>query len=688
MENNQQVVVQIEFDTKLVDDASRKIASATTALGFLKKQQKELTDTIKEQGYATKEQAAELAKIGKQVEAATRAQKSNTAVVQAATLAQYDSNASLDEQRQYLNTLQKAYASMTKGQMDMLGGQESLAERIKEVSDKVKEQEAAIGDNRRNVGSYAEGVTKAFGEMAHAGELMSPAIGLLRGMGDEGKKAAALLDMLAKTMQLAGKAGKVMQTATAAQTAATQGAAVAQEGLNAAMAANPVGLVIAAVSTLLPLIKAASTAFGDATKETEAFNRELERQNALIEQAQKDAEFEAKVAGLFGASAKQQLDIRRQAAQQAVKDADAYYDKLFETAQNGSKKEQKAARAAMEEAAKQQKEAYDRLNAINQEYTLLEIKTHEEKKQKVLDIQKEQQDELKARAIQAMEEERVLLEMMQRDMSDQMEAAQQMLAELDESEEEEDIPTVAEMVRDRFGLDEEAVEYFRELLEEGYSAQEAATKIVQKNVIATAGAYADAFGSLSGSFDALAQAFNEMEDQSDGTKKAAKAFAWVSLLTSQAQAIANTVTAITQAISNAQQSAAATGPAAVFTAPAFIAEMVAITAGAAASATAGIVQAKQLISQSEQYEHGGIVGGNSYTGDNILARVNSREMILPLENQKTLFDALTGNGDGSLGINYEMMAAAMAAQPAPVLVYSELQEFGDKVTTFNEIAGI
>lgn len=42
------------------------------------------------------------------------------------------------------------------------------------------------------------------------------------------------------------------------------------------------------------------------------------------------------------------------------------------------------------------------------------------------------------------------------------------------------------------------------------------------------------------------------------------------------------------------------------------------------------------------FENGGIVGGNSYTGDKLLARVNSREMILNTGQQKRLFDILDG----------------------------------------------
>lgn len=43
-----------------------------------------------------------------------------------------------------------------------------------------------------------------------------------------------------------------------------------------------------------------------------------------------------------------------------------------------------------------------------------------------------------------------------------------------------------------------------------------------------------------------------------------------------------------------------------------------------------------------KFATGGIVGGNSCTGDNVLARVNSGGLILNASQQKNLAGALTG----------------------------------------------
>lgn len=47
------------------------------------------------------------------------------------------------------------------------------------------------------------------------------------------------------------------------------------------------------------------------------------------------------------------------------------------------------------------------------------------------------------------------------------------------------------------------------------------------------------------------------------------------------------------------------------------------------------------------FSDGGIVGGTSYTGDRLTARVNSGEMILNNGQQRRLFDMIDGNGGGS-----------------------------------------
>lgn len=69
----------------------------------------------------------------------------------------------------------------------------------------------------------------------------------------------------------------------------------------------------------------------------------------------------------------------------------------------------------------------------------------------------------------------------------------------------------------------------------------------------------------------------------------------------------------------------------------------ALFAGIAATAMAA--QAAQIV--GVKFEDGGIVPGNSFSGDKVQARVNSGEMILNREQQANLFGLINGGGAGS-----------------------------------------
>ncbi len=65
---------------------------------------------------------------------------------------------------------------------------------------------------------------------------------------------------------------------------------------------------------------------------------------------------------------------------------------------------------------------------------------------------------------------------------------------------------------------------------------------------------------------------------------------------------------------------------------------------AAAQGVAGFVQVANIAKTAPRFQDGGIVGGNSLTGDRVQANVNSREMILNMGQQKKLFDIANGGG--------------------------------------------
>lgn len=96
------------------------------------------------------------------------------------------------------------------------------------------------------------------------------------------------------------------------------------------------------------------------------------------------------------------------------------------------------------------------------------------------------------------------------------------------------------------------------------------------------------------------------------------------------------------------EKAAAEGAAAGAGAASSVASIPVVGPALAVAAVAAVVAAIALgISKLSGFEHGGIVGGNSTTGDKNLVRANSKEMILTQGQQATLWNML--NGKGSVG---------------------------------------
>jgi len=93
------------------------------------------------------------------------------------------------------------------------------------------------------------------------------------------------------------------------------------------------------------------------------------------------------------------------------------------------------------------------------------------------------------------------------------------------------------------------------------------------------------------------------------------------------------------AISNAEKSASATGPAAVFTTPAFI-----------ATAVGGVLAAFAAI---PKFAMGGIVPGSNYSGDNIPVMANSGEMMLNHGQQANLFSMINKGQSNGIGHQVE-----------------------------------
>ena len=367
--------VQIEnaAAVKNVADLKKKIDELTEA-------NKVLIDKKKQNQELTKEERQQLVIYEQQVKALNTQIAEQTRIIQAEVKESRNLEGSYNALSAQLAQLKQEYKAVATDE-----DRQRILESLKVVNDRLVELDAQQGVFVRNVGNYAGGIQEAFGKIGDAAQQLGPAKDVLQKFGPEGQKAAAALDLLAKVLKLASNYGKVMTATQKAQTVATQAQTGAQVGLNAAMEANPIGIIIAAITALISIVQKLISIFNDATSETEKFNKSLEANAQLIEQTQKLAEFEARMAAAVGKSQAEQIEIRRKAAKEAVELADAEVKRLEEIQKNGSRKERKAAKEVMQQALEQQKAAYDQLTKLNEDATV----------QAAADRYKAEQDQLK-----------------------------------------------------------------------------------------------------------------------------------------------------------------------------------------------------------------------------------------------------------------------------------------------------
>lgn len=189
----------------------------------------------------------------------------------------------------------------------------------------------------------------------------------------------------------------------------------------------------------------------------------------------------------------------------------------------------------------------------------------------------------------------------------------------------------------------------------------------------------------SSAFGQMSELLEGYGEENEKASKAAKAFALMQLATDQAISISQTARAMVEAVQGATQAAASTGPLAPVMLAVYIAEMVGLVLGAVAGQVASIKQAKGILS-GEKFESGGIVGGTSFSGDKVVAHVNSGEMILNREQQTRLFDmANLGGGFDYSGLA-QVLTQAVASLPSPTLQYQEFKDFQSSVQRVTKIA--
>lgn len=821
-DNRESIIIDVQLDASKV---ASQLGEATRALDSLKAQQKELNKDLKDGRITAEQYGTAISKNKAEQEQAARTIKSATAQMQALNIKQVDLTGTLDEQRQALNTLQKAYGSLTKEQKDAEVGGQSLTERIGKLSDSVKEQEGSIGQFQRNVGNYPKILSGVFGQA----EGVLNKLGLSLNDFSGGVKQA--FGTLGNSLKLFGKALltppiSIITVILSAIVVAVQQVVKAFKKNDDAMTAlqksfaifEPIGNAISAVFDKIALAigKAAekasqfitwiseklSPAYAEAAKSAQALVQaqddleEQERQYtvASAERSKEVSRLRAEAADKEKYTAAERRDLLKQAIdleKQNLEDEKAIAAERLRILEETAKKQSDTsdetknkiaeARAAMMQAEQSYyngvRELQSQLTAFDQEAqqaaaqraeenkraaeqrTADEKRAAEERQKNAEDIARMAEDfaisiieDETARTIaqRQIQGEREIAELQNRLNTEKNMTAEsrQQLSQLIKDKQtalDAELEKMATDAAEKKKADElqaeqdraaELLEYKLQLAEEGSYAElelkqqqldmqlqqalEATTleeeekqiirdtfaakraeldkqywEGIEKQASDAKGAYKqslmDMAKNASSTFGTMQSLLEQYGEDNERAAAASKAFGMAKIITDQAISIANTAKAITEAVDGASAAAASTGPLAPFTLAGYIAAMVGAVLGAVGSVASSISQAKQLLSSAPagKYAEGGFIPGNSYTGDHMIARVNSGEAVLTPQQQQNFMNlANTPSVGFDMNAFADVLVAAVAAQPAPVMDYSEFTSFQQKVSTYNEIARI
>ena len=682
---DEKILISVDVD---VEKLQRDLSTAIETVARLKEEQKNLRKEIESGNDTNGTMAKRLTEVTAELEKNQRQVKSQTAVMQAAVSQGIKQNASLDEQRQYLNTLQKAYANLSgeaKALADVEGG---MRDQIKQLTESVKEQEHAIGQDGRNVGNYAESIKKALGDLG-------PMKGVLEGVAGGTTKLSQAVDSVDKVSK-GFAANPLFATIMILSSVLTLIAnelrknEEAMDGINTLTASIGSGLsalkpvldwlmkylvdgLLAAINWVTDAIK---SILKWVDKVADKFGKSLNLSTAF-ELGAKAAQQETEVTAEELAK---QEELRKKHAEEIAKQREEMAkrrrsDMENEIAELEKKHDQEKSIAGLTADEKLQIDEYyqEQINQVRQRY-------HDEELKRIEEEQRKRDEE----AAKEAEREKQKIEARQR-------VREEFGLDPAKSPEQSELDAL-QIARDSDLLNAEEYEIAKTMIQQKYADErssitkqevEQATRLYEESVKQTGQSAASAF-------QALSNLLGEYADESKEAAAAQKAFAMGAIIINQAMSIAEGAKGIAAAMAGAAQAAAATGPAAPFTLIAYQAQMVGQVLAVIASVASTIVQAKQTFAQADKYASGGIIPGQYDGRDTVPAMLSKGEMVLNPKQQASLF--AMANDPSATGFAYERMAAAirdgMAAAPAPQVAVKEINEMNARVTQLNEIASI
>lgn len=727
----EQVIISVELDA---DGVQKRLSDISNEMARVKHEQQQLQEQTKKGVPVTGEYLKRQAALKQEMQELARQQKNLTAAVQLSNKTNEDYSDSLDGMRSKLKDMQAAYATLTKAQRDSAEGKEFLRA-IAEQDKAVKGLEQSIGDARRNVGDYEGAIKRAFPAIGNLSDGIDKAketfeaLGqggasamksLVTGLGNATKSAlkfiatpigAVLAAVVAAIGLLTAGFKKLQEAFEKNDTAGTQWAKLMAsfepivDGISRAFDRLAIGIgnvaekiadwigsnndAAKAAQDLVIAVDNLEQAERDYTVNSAERNKQIAELRAKATQTEKYSA-EERIAALNQAMKleEQNLEDQKIIAAERLRILEETAEKESDTSDETANKIAQA-RAALYQAEEQYysgtRRLLSQLNSAEKEIAAERSARKQVAMEEAFRVYEEEYERVHLlneglQALANVEEERARLKLeAEQRLQDILKEGEQFNLE----EEEEDVPSVEDVVRKRFGVDEEAIAYYNELLESGMSAQERFAAMSEWSAKRSAKAFASAAGSMAGAFNDMAQMLNEYGKSNEKAQKASKAFALAGILASQAQSIAEGALAISSGIAQSQSVPFPANLAAIAT-------TVATITGLIVSTASSFMQAKQLLSGSGSdagaFEKGGVVGGTSYTGDKLTARVNSNELILNPKQASNILYQLANSP--AVGFDYDALAAAMSNLPAPVVVYEEFKQFEQNVSTYNEYSAI
>lgn len=672
MEDNNQVIIDIGLDALIASlrDLQKQYEANTAAMKALRDEGKQDSDEYIQLTQANKVLRQEMNSVEKSIQNNIKAEKAQ--------------EGSLVQLRAQLANLNKQYDSMS-GFERMGKAGEELRQKIKALSDNISNLEANTGRYQRNVGNYKSALEGLSGSFKMAGLstagldkslkllganpvmlFLTAIVSAVKSLSNAFKNNEENLDrwklVIAPINRILELASNAMQQ-------------FASKILNVVEAGKSflswVGTMLERVPRLGNRIKEMNEEMRDSIaleKEAQAIRNERRKED--VEQAKASLESQRLLTKAYDKanySAKERLDFLRQAtkieqdravaAEQLAKRELELARQRASISKNDSKtNDELAAKEAAYYQALQQREALQ-TSLKRRESQLLSQIASEEKE--VINNVKELRKEIELIKALSVDE---LIEANKKKNKELADSIQQVVDRVGLLEETfEKLPSAEEMFGD-------FTEVTDENLKDTTTSFELFAEAFKNNaetIEQTASALSSSFGSVASIYETMAK--DESKSEEEREKAARKAKTWAGL-----QIAANSGTALAKGIAGAMDAPTVAGK-------------IAALASIMAAVLSAIAQAKALAAES--HEQGGVIGnkfvGATRGGDDVLTTARRGEMMLNADQQRRLFDIANGNSQTSLA---ESLFAAIQAMPAPVMVYSEYNDFKSRVVTFNETA--